>query len=173
MPTTLSYLDVTEANTLAADLPPLAAWAAASAGDKTTALNQATADVDGAMPYQGRPYDPAQARQFPRVAEDPHVGSAAGPAPDVAGAAGGGVWDWDDGTHAAVVPRDVKAAVLYQADAILAGSREARLAAQHDGVVYELTGSLAESYKRTTGPGATTGLCRPAWVLLRKYRLRS
>src|SRR3954465_12912749 len=122
MPTTLSYLTVTEANALAADLPPLPAWAAAASGDKTTALNQATADVDGAMPYQGRPYDPTQARQFPRVAEDPHPGSAAAPAPDAAGAAGGGVWDWDDATHTAVVPRDVNVAVLYEAGAILAGA---------------------------------------------------
>jgi hypothetical protein len=83
------------------------------------------------------------------------------------------VWDWDDVAQEAVVPEDVRLAVLLQADADLAGDREARLAAQHDGVVYDQTGALAESYKQTEGPGVTTGLCRAAWVLLRKYRLKS
>ena len=39
--------------------------------------------------------------------------------------------------------------------------------------VWEMTGSVAESYKLTQGPGVTTGLCRPAFVLLRKYRRKS
>ena len=64
-------------------------------------------------------------------------------------------------------------AVLLQADAILDGTRESRLAAQHDGVVYDQTGSVAESYKQTEGPGVTSGLCRGAWMLMRKYRLKS
>ena len=71
------------------------------------------------------------------------------------------------------MPEDVQLAVVLQADTILAGDREPRLAAQHDGVVYDQTGSVAESYKQTEGPGVTTGLCRAAWVLLRKYRLKS
>ena len=153
-----SYLTVSEANDMAAALPDLAAWAGATAAQRAAALNQASADVDAAMPYQGRVFDPGQVRQFPRAVPDE-------PAP-------GGAWDWAAAANAAVVPRDVKLAVLFQADAVLAGTREPRLAAQHDGVVYELTGTLAESYKRTTGPGATTGLGRRAWLLMRPYRLR-
>ena len=36
------------------------------------------------------------------------------------------VWDWDKATQTAVVPRDVKRAVLYQADSILDGTRARR-----------------------------------------------
>ena len=85
-------------------------------------------------------------------------------------AGGAVVWDWDSATHQPVVPRDVKLAVLFQADSLLANAASRGLA-QHDGVVYQLTGTLAESYKQTPGPGVRTGLCL-AWVMLRKYRLR-
>ena len=161
-----SYLSVAAADALAAALPGLAAWAAADAPTKATALARASLDVDGAMTYQGCKYDAGQVLQFPRLPD-----GAAATVP--AARQGSGVWDWDPGLNAAVVPEDVLLAVVLQADANLAGDREARLAAQHDGVVYDLTGSVAESYKQTEGPGVATGLCRPAWVLLRKYRLRS
>ncbi len=104
----------------------------------------------------------AGAGEFPRLAYD---------------ATGGGdaavTWDVDAASGEAVVrARGVRLATLLQADAILA-AREPRVAAQHDGVVYQLNGTTAESYKRNTGPGVTTGLCRRAWVLVRRYRLRS
>lgn len=156
------YLDVAEADDLAARLPALSAYRAASADDRAAALVQATADIDSAMPYQGRPYAAGQRLAFPRWND---------PAADRAGV--GTVWAFDDETATAVVPDDVKQATLHQADAILAGTREARLSAQHDGVVYELTGGVAESYKATPGPGVPTGLCRRAWVLMRRYRLSS
>lgn len=167
-----SYLNVVEATALATDLRDLSAWAAATDPARGAALELATLDVDAAMPYQGRRYDPAQARQFPRVAED------APPTPStdaivVVPARGAVVWDWDSAHNVPVVPRDVKLAVLFQAESLLANAREPRLSAQHDGVVYQLTGTLAESYKQTPGPGVRTGLCRRAWVLLRQYRLRS
>ena|SRR5688500_11416724 len=169
----MSYMTVTEADALATSIPGLTAWAAATTAAKTTALNRASDDIDAAMPYQGRRYETDQDHQFPRLAYEGHdlgAGAAAAgavPALDI-------VWDWDELTSEAVVPDDVRIAVLYQADANLAGTREARLAAQHDGVVYDLDAAGdAESYKRTTGPGVTTGLCRAAWMLMRKYRLRS
>lgn len=165
-PGVASYLSAGEADELAADLTDLAAWAAATPEAKAAALNLASADVDAALPYHGRPYDPAGLRQFPRVAEDPAPGSAS------AGGGVGVVWDWDAAAAAPVVPPGVKLATLFQADSILAGDREPRIGAQHDGVVYQLTGTLAESYKSTTGPGVNTGLCRRAWVLMRRYRLR-
>ena len=173
-PNTGSYLDVAEADELALTFPGLGAWAAATEVAKAAALNQASSDVDGAMPYQGRTFDEVQSRQFPRVAYESASVAAGDRAVASPGAAVGRVvWDWDFATNHAVVPLDVKLAVVHQADAILAGDREPRIAAQHDGVVYDLTGSIAESYKQTEGPGVATGLCRAAWVLMRKYRIRS
>jgi hypothetical protein len=168
-PNTGSYLEVAEAEELAATFPGLAAWAAAAPAARAAALNQASADIDSAMPYQGRPLEEPQARQFPRVAYE----STSLPRDPAGGAtASRVVWDWDFATNQAVIPLDVKLAVLHQAEAILAGTREPRIALQHDGVVYDQTGSLAESYKQTTGPGVATGLCRRSWVLMRQYRLR-
>ena len=154
-----AYLTTAEADALAATLPGLTAWAAASDANKAKAIERASRDVDNAMPYQGRKYAAGQVNQFPRVPFD--------------GCARADVWDWDATTNAAVAPDDVLVAVLMQADTILAGDRDARLDAQHDGVVYDQTGSVAESYKLTQGPGVTTGLCRAAYVLMRKYRLKS
>ena len=162
-----SYLTVAAADELAAALPALAAWSAATPPAKARALERASIDVDGAMPYQGRRYDPRQVNQFPRVAYDDAPAAAPGHDPRPT------VWDWDAALNAPAVPEDVLLPVVIQADANLAGEREPRLAAQHDGVVYDQTGSVAESYKQTEGPGVTTGLCRAAWVLLRKYRLKS
>jgi hypothetical protein len=168
---TRAYLTVAAADGLAATLPALAAWSAADAPTKAKALERASVDVDRAKPYQGRKYDADQLNEFPRAPYD--GASAAGSAGAVRAGAAPAVWDWDRQASEAVVPEDVLIAVVFQADAELAGTREARLAAQHDGVVYDLTGSLAESYKQTEGPGVATGLCRPAWVLMRKYRLKS
>ena len=165
---TTPYLTTIAADAIAATLPALPAWSAASTPQKTAALLRATLDVDNAMAYQGRRYAAGQERQFPRAPYDDPPGTA-GFDRD----ARASVWDWDAGANAAVVPEDVLLAVLLQADANLAGDRESRIAAQHDGVVYDQTGSLAESYKQTEGPGVTTGLCRAAWVLLRKYRVKS
>lgn len=162
-----AYLTTTAADTLAATLPTLAAWSAASAGNKAKALERASLDVDNAMSYQGHKYETGQVNQFPRVPYDDPPGTAGFDRDPRAS-----VWDWDSDANEAVVPDDVLVAVLVQADAVLAGDREPRLAAQHDGVVYDQTGSVAESYKQTEGPGVTTGLCRAAWVLLRKYRLQ-
>jgi hypothetical protein len=163
-----TYLTHTEADAIAATLPSMAAWSGASSGAKTTALERASIDVDMAMPYQGRKYAADQVNEFPRVPYD-----EAWSAPAYDRDPRGGVWDWDSETNEPVVPGDVLLAVLLQADTIIAGTREGRLAAQHDGVVYDQTGSVAESYKQTEGPGVTTGLCRAAYMLLRKYRLKS
>ena len=165
---TTSYLTPTAADALAADLPDLPAWVAATTDEKSAALVRATLDVDNAMPYQGRKYDPGQARAFPRCPYDDSPGLAG-----FDGSPREEVWDWDTGASAAVTPEDVELAVLFQAEAILAGERESRISAQHDGIVYDQIGSVAESYKQTQGPGVTTGLCRAAWVLMRKYRLKS
>jgi hypothetical protein len=162
-----AYLTTVEADALAATLPTLTAWSAATAGNKAKALERASLDVDNAMSYQGRKYASDQVNQFPRV---PYDDPPASPGFDQDPRAG--VWDWDADANEPVVPEDVLVAVLFQADTVLAADREPRLAAQHDGAVYDQTGSVAESYKQTEGPGVTTGLCRAAWILLRKYRLK-
>ena len=162
------YLTYTEADALAATIPNLAAWPTATSSAKTNALQAASSDVDNAMPYQGRRYASDQVNQFPRVPYDEPPSTSA-----FDGDPRGAVWDWDAGNNVPVEPDDVLLAVLVQADAILVNDREPRLSAQHDGVVYNQAGSVAESYKQTEGPGVTTGLCRAAWVLMRKYRLKS
>jgi hypothetical protein len=168
------YIDVGDADDLAAALRDLPAYRAASDEAKAAALDLATRDIDAAMPYQGRRLDPAQPLAFPRLSDEP-TDRAATAGFGVAGSFDPAlVWDWDATAGAAVVPADVRLATLYQADSILAGTREARLSAQHDGVAYELTGGLAESYKASgPAPGVPTGLCRRAWVLMRRYHLRS
>ena len=161
----LRYLDVPEADDLAGVLPALAAYRAADDAEKAAVLDEATKDIDSAMPYQGRKLDAAQLLEFPRLIDEPLRATASAPSTTVDPTL---VWDWDADADAAVVPADVRRATLYQADSILAGEREPRIAAQHDGVVYELTGGLAESYKSTPGPGVPTGLCRRAWMLIRR-----
>jgi hypothetical protein len=167
---TPSYLDVTAADALAVEVPSLTGWLAASSDAKALALTQASSDVDAATPYQGRRYEVSQVLEFPRVAYDGPGASADHPtatgSPPV-------VWDWDDAADEPVVPNDVLLAVLYQADSILLDERESRIDAQHDGVVYQLTGTLAESYKQSPGTGVRSGLCRRSWMLMRKYRRRS
>jgi hypothetical protein len=162
------YLTESEADDIAATLPATSAWLAASSDAKVAALLRASIDVDNAMPYQGRKYASDQSNEFPRVPYDEPPGSAGFDRDPRAS-----VWHWDAETNIPVVPEDVLSAVLLQAVSIISGNREARLTAQHDGVVYDQTGSVAESYKQTDGPGVTTGLCRGAWILLRKYRLKS
>ena len=161
------YLTASAADVIAATLPDLSAWSAATTDEKSAALLRATLDIDNGIPYQGRKYDAAQGNAFPRVPYDEPSQSSASSGVNVPD-----VWDWDAMASEAVVPQEVLLAVVYQADAILAGERDLRITAQHDGVVYDQTGSVAESYKQTEGPGVTTGLCRTAWVLLRKYRLK-
>ena len=163
-----AYLTYAEADALAATLPAMTAWSGATNGVKTAAIERASMDVDMAMPYQGRKYASDQVNAFPRVPYDEASASSGFDRDPV-----GGVWDWNSESNEAVVPDDVLLAVVLQADTIIAGTREGRLAAQHDGVVYDLTGSIAESYKQTEGPGVTTGLCRAAYMLLRKYRVKS
>ena len=164
------YLTTSEADELANALPGLTAWKAATADAKLAALRRASSETDHAMPYQGRRYDPAQGTQFPRVAFEDRTRVGYFPRDVTSPTSPAVVWDWDATSNTAAVPRDVKLAVVYQADSVLDGSREPRLTNQHDGVVYDLTGALAESYKLNTGPGVHTGLCRQAWLLMRKYR---
>ena len=166
-----AYLDVEQADALAETSSGLVSWSGATAPAKAAALIRASDDVDHAAVYQGRRYRSrsVQSREFPRLAfEEPLIGTR-----DPALPATAILWDYDEAVQDVVVPADVKLATLLQADAILTGARDARLDLQHDGVVYDQDGSDAESYRRNTGAGLPTGLCRRAWLLIRHYRIKT
>jgi hypothetical protein len=175
-----SYLSAAAADALAASVKALAAWPTASSGDKQLWLQQATAEIDIAMPYQGRRYDltTPQVLQFPRILrESPMLGSAY---PDAQWPFGGGVQvgglnvaDWDPVNLVAVVPPAVLLATLYQADAIGSGATVGGPAdAAHSGLKSQGNTGMQESYD-LHAPGVETGLCGMAWKLLRRYRLTS
>lgn len=177
---TRSYLTQAAADAIAAALPPstLLAWNAASPEVKTSALELATADVDAAGPWQGRKYDPTgglngsapQVLEFPRVAYE----TRPGPFP-MAGTRGIAdvIWDWDPTTNAVIVPLAVQRAVVYQADAILGGTLEPALAAQHAGLASQSAAGISESY-RDRGPlRGLAILTRRAATLMERYQLKT
>jgi hypothetical protein len=170
-----SYLLRGDADYLASMLPAsmLTAWlsASATADAKSRALEQASSDVDAAGPFQGRKYVTSQIRAFPRVAYET---LPAGYVQQGRTGLADTVWDWDEATNAAVVPMDVKQAVLYQANAILAGGRGRIQEAIHGGLASQSVGGMSESYR--PGGSVTDGLgvvCQPAAALLSRYRLRT
>ena len=160
------YLTVSEADALAGSTLGLLQWGAATTTEKTNVLDAATRLIDTGLRYQGRKYDSAQTLEFPRAAHDGGEGAAEG------------VWDWDATTSAAVIPPEVKQACLIEADEILQdlkgkSQRWRRLDEQHQGVTFDLTGSMAEAYRKGTAPAGRTGLSRRAFDLLSRYRLVS
>lgn len=170
-----TYLASSEADTLAAALPGLSSYKAASDADKSAALALATSDIDRGMRYQGRKFDPTQTLEFPRVAFDApnRVWNVEWiDFPVILPNCGAVVWDWDSDNNVAIVPQNVKLACVYQADSILTGNREERLSEQHDGVVQASNSGMQETYRqRNQAPGLDTGLCRRAYLLLQRYRL--
>jgi len=167
-----AYLDVPEARSLGATLPDLTALLAKTDDDLAVLLLAASWDLDAAMPYQGAKYDTTpggQVREFPRLQRSGGA-SVSAPAPAV----GVGVWDWDSDTQAAVVPKQVKLACVYQAASLLDPSFRGRLEAIRSGLASQSVGSLSESYV-TPGsiPGGLSGLCERAQRLMDRYRLRS
>src|SRR3954467_13827680 len=170
------YLTVAEADALAASVLGLLQWSLSTATEKANALDAATRVVDTGLRYQGSRFDPGQVLEFPRAG----YGDGGEP-PGGAGRAGGAaevVWDWDATARAAVVPPAVKQACLIEADEILqdlAGKsqRWRRLDEQHQGVTFDLTGSMAEAYRKGPAAAGRTGLSRRAYDLLSRYRLVS
>jgi hypothetical protein len=173
-PTASGYLDVAEADAMAATMPGLASYTGASSG-KQAALDEASWRVD-TLRFQGRKYDPAQRLEFPRVAYD--SGAIGFPVPQLRDprtlTVPDVVWDWDADAKAAVVPAAVKRAVLYEADSIISGKRDAALDAQQAGLASQSIGSASETYRApTAGAGGALSLCRQAMQLLQQYQLRS
>lgn len=166
-----SYLSVADADAIADELlsVEVASYAAASSADKAKALARASRNVDRAMRYQGRRYAADQVLEFPRVA---YGGTGYQPvsAFDEALAAAGyaeEIWDLDDDGEA-VVPVDVKTAVVHEANSILAGRRRHRQDARHEGINAHSADGLSESF---AGPAPV--VCREAMELLRQYELRT
>ncbi len=170
-----TYLALAAAKVLRGTLPPMRHWDATADDARAAALVQASSDIDQAQRYQGRKFKHDQVQQFPRLAYGGNGFPGYGPLGwGYDGNCGGGsprtVWDWDEVNKVAVVPADVLAACLWQADWIL-GDHVARLDEQHAGVKSQQAAGVGESY----GPseGLATGLCRRAWQLVWKYRLVS
>lgn len=172
------YLSAAAADALAAQILPLRAWPTANDSQKTLAIVQATSEIDNGQIYQGRKFHRHQCLQFPRMAYE-----AVSPVWEWDGYGlplqmplgwSESIWDWDRVNHVAIVPNNVLLAVLYQADSILVGDREERLAAQHDGVSSQGNSGIQESYRpREQNPGFRTGLCRRSYQLLEQYRVRA
>lgn len=172
-----SYCTLEEADQIAAALPGLASFKAATDDARTAALLGATIDVDDSGRFQGRRYDPAQALEFPRVAYGDAASAACASLTE--GAYGACVvWDLDaDGEP--IVPLAVKRATVYQADAILDGKLAKALDDIFVGVASESLGSMSVSYRdpaqalAAIGAGAGGGLCRQAARALARYALAS
>lgn len=172
MPFPTVYLTVTDADALAVTTLGLVQWPTATAAEKANALDAASRTIDTSMRYQGRKHDPDQALEFPRVAFDGTTAAGGGAATAEV------VWDWDAVTSQAVIPSAVKQACLIEADEILQdlggkSQRWRRLDEQHQGVTFDLTGSMAEAYRKGTAPAGRSGLSRRAYELLSRYRLAS
>jgi hypothetical protein len=165
-------------------LPGLSSLVAAAAATRQPAVDLASLDVDAGGPWQGRKYavgdsgstgtDEAayQEREFPRIAyADGSTASAQWPRVSDGGAV---YWDWEETTDAAVVPETVLIATLVQADSILDGSRDRRMAAIRDGLASQSVGSLSESYRTDIVLAeAAQPLTDRAARLMVRYRLRT
>lgn len=146
----------------------LSSLVSAAAALRQPAIDLASLDIDDGGPWQGRKYAVGeigstgtgeaayQERQFPRLISSDEV------------------WDWNDDADAAVVPEPVIVATLVQADNILDGARDRRMAAIRDGLASQSVGSLSESYRTDILPGeAAQPLVDRAARLMARYRLRS
>lgn len=167
-----SYLSVPDADALAATMPGLASYSAASSLVKLNALIEATHRIDVAMPYQGVKFSLDQVLEFPRRGPS---ASTIGPSYQqpypMSSVIPEEIMDWDSDTQTAVVPAKVLRACLLEANSILAGLRDDRMDALHDGIASQSIGSASEAYFQGTGPKPV--LCRAAHQLMIKYSARS
>jgi hypothetical protein len=177
--TTVSAADAIAATLNPAQIPYYVA-AMNNGGDTTRypALFQASDELDRGMRYQGRKFHRHQPNEFPRVAYEVLMGVPFGLGygfPEWSGEQlSECVWDWDCTTHDAVVPNYVYEALVLQADFILAPASVAaneRRDAIHMGVRGQAIGSMREEYDKTM-PGVRTPLCRKAYVIMERYRLK-
>jgi hypothetical protein len=186
-----TYLQVADARVLAASLRALPGMARLLAQTNETLaalLQTATSDIDAAMRYQGRKYDPpplgTQALEFPRVAYGPPAnvnpfGVSVPLTPGAYWGALGGrvvIWDWDATSNMAKVPELVQLATLWQAVWLLAPEHAARLEAIQSGLAQQQIGTASETFSKPAelqAAGGFTGLSRRAQQIMDKFRLRS
>jgi hypothetical protein len=144
---------------------------AATAAVRTAAAESASDDIDVAIRYQGRKYDPTgaitgtkQEREFPRIPYDA-VEHGYVTMPEV-------VWDTDaDGD--VIVPEKVLKAWLYQVNDRCDGKRLARLM-QRQGLAGQSTGGMSETYIASIGIVGLGDelLCPEAMAIMNRYRVR-
>jgi hypothetical protein len=138
-------------------------------------LELAAIDIDGEA-FQGMKYDRDQLRKFPRYKRSSARGETY-PTPSTPSL----VWDWNNETNTAVIPRDVKLANIFQVqwNTSAAGKKSRnRIEAIQSGLTSQKIGSAEEQYvgssKNPGGEGARLSLlCQRAQQLLKKYRLKS
>lgn len=184
-----AYATLSEGDAIAAALPLLVKYKAASSELRAAALILASDDIDAAGPWQGRKYGPCfnggsdyvpQVREFPRVPypEDFSLSAAGAAGPwGLVGQLGGAVWDWDFVNKVAVVPAKVKQACVWQADAICDGRLAKALDDRLLGVQSKSVGSLSIAYRDPLAVLAYLGgglgtLAVRAEGLMKQYRLR-
>lgn len=156
-----TYLTTSQADALAAQLPGLAAYKALpDDASKLATLSLASMRVDASRRWQGRKYDPDQVLEFPRLPYGSSVRLYAG-----------GVWDWDTDAQQAVVPQNVKLAVLYEADSIAAGTLDRVRNAIASGLASQSTGSLSEAYNTALAGVSAMALCPESERLMSRYKL--
>jgi hypothetical protein len=161
---------------LAATLLNVPNFIAASSANQDAACAQASDEIDRGLRLQGRKYLFTQANEFPRTAFESSRRTTLGVGPIGAiGPAGVGsgdeIWDWDATNNVAIIPKIVYEAVIIQADSIIANLRAGRQDSIHDGIRQQGSAGESESYDREA-PGAKTPLCRRAYQLLWRYKIK-
>lgn len=172
------YITVEEAADLSLRVADIAAWSAASDGQRLAAIVQASDEID-TLVYAGYPYGDwlagikgMQLRSFPRILPDDgsmrmaygrNVPAAAGNLLDCT------IFDADPSGNP-IIPWRVKVATFYQALSILRDpQRLARLRDQHDGIAGQSAGGASETY---TG-GRVQILCLEAQRQMQPYLHKS
>jgi hypothetical protein len=173
------YLTVSAADAIAATMPAsLLPWyvgANPAGADKLANLQQGFWDIEHAMRYQGRKYDPAQAQEFPRILQGALLAMPVltDPFGQRVGVNVGDIADWDPVNNVAIVPLAVQQAQLFQADYLGQGSpNEERLNDIHSGVKQAGNSGMQESYDANQD-SVKSGLCRRAFQLMKVYRLQT
>jgi hypothetical protein len=178
---TTAYLSSSAALALAATLPPamlVAFLASANAAYLDGALLLASDRIDS-LRYQGRKADPAQAREFPRLARESGsnlnlvgVDYATIIAPFTTRTVAE-IWDWDAANQVAIVPPKVLMACLFEANSILDGQRDQLINAQRDGLARQDVGGMEEIYREGATKEWGMKLCAVARDYLFEYRMKS
>lgn len=146
-----AYVDVDVASEwLENHVVDMAAWSGATLGQKSASLSEASDSIDGLM-LKGWKYDPAQAREFPRL---PDVAARTRPDDSEIYYQSSTLPDYSE------VPAEVEAACCLEALAILeataAPDQKERRALQQQGVTSVHYSTTSETY----APGAGAGVLR-------------